>query len=171
MFIFHVKEVQGQNGRLLVIGKIFYGTVGCGQYVYMYSRTDGFCRAEVLNFYTSQEQTILILNVNYDKSFTCDDVWLVDSTPDDFVMVVEDVFTITGRGIVITGRIKSGCVQVGNTLTIVRKNNVMRDAVVYYGIERDRKIIDYAEAGDSVGILLKLDKNDVSVGDLVCGEF
>ena len=109
------------------------------------------------------------MDFDYDKNFTCDGIWLVDSTSDDFVMIVENVFTITGRGTAFTGKIKSGCVQTGDTLTIVRKNNVMSEAVVYYGIEKDRKIIDYAEAGDSVGILLKLGKNDISVGDLVCG--
>lgn len=170
MFIFHVKEIEGQNGYLLVKGKYFYGTVDCGQRVYMYSRTDAFLNAEILKIESTLNQTILTLDFDYDKKFACEDVWLVDSTPDDFVMVVEDVFTITGRGIAITGKIKSGCVQTGDTLTIVGKNNVMKDAVVY-GIEKNRKIIDLVQTGDSVGILLKLSKKDVSIGDLVCGEF
>lgn len=171
MFIFHAKEIEANNGYLLVKGKYFYGTIDCGQRVYMYSRTNGFCYAEILKIESTQEKTILTLDVDFEGSFTCDDIWVVDSTPDDFVMVVEDVFTIMGRGIAITGKIKSGCVQTGDTLTIVGKNNVMKDVVVYYGIEKDRKIIDFAQTGDSVGILLKLSKDDVSIGDLVCGEF
>lgn len=75
---------------------------------------------------------------------------------DKFYMMVEDVFTITGRGTVVTGRIESGCVKQGDTIKI----NGIETKVL--GIEMFRKTLDYAEAGDNVGLLITLGRNEVN---------
>ena len=78
-----------------------------------------------------------------------------------FHFVVEDVFIITGRGTVVTGRVDSGEVHVGDTVTI---NGSMTTEVT--GIEMFRKTLDYAKAGDNCGILLKgITRDDIHKGD------
>ena len=84
-----------------------------------------------------------------------------------FRITVEDVFTITGRGTVIVGRVESGSVRVGDTVTLQRTNGFTRDVVVV-GIEKFRKMLNVAQAGENVGILLKnLSKADISKGDIL----
>lgn len=81
----------------------------------------------------------------------------------DFSLEVEDVFTITGRGTVVTGRVTSGTIKVGETVYINRMK-----ATEIGGIEQFRKMLDYAQAGDNVGLLLRgVDRNDVSRGDIL----
>ena len=71
-----------------------------------------------------------------------------------FLMPVEDVFTITGRGTVATGRVERGQVKVSDTVEIVGLADAPR-ATVVTGVEMFRKIMDYAEAGDNIGALLR----------------
>ena len=71
-----------------------------------------------------------------------------------FLMPVEDVFTITGRGTVATGRVERGQVKVGDEIEIVGLTDEKRKVVVT-GVEMFRKILDYAEAGDNIGALLR----------------
>ena len=71
-----------------------------------------------------------------------------------FAMPVEDVFTITGRGTVATGRVERGQIKVGEPVEIVGLNDEPRNTVVT-GVEMFRKILDHAEAGDNVGLLLR----------------
>lgn len=70
-----------------------------------------------------------------------------------FRMVVEDVFRITGRGTVATGRIESGAVRVGQEVRIRRAGTVLSTTTVT-GVEQFRKVLDTAVAGDNVGLLL-----------------
>lgn len=80
----------------------------------------------------------------------------------DFELIVEDVFTITGRGTVITGRVISGSVKVGDNVTILPTGI----STTVTGIEQFRKMLDYAQAGDNVGILLRgVAKEDVQRGN------
>ncbi len=82
----------------------------------------------------------------------------------DFQMTVEDVFTITGRGTVVTGRITSGRIAVNET---VRNRNSGRTYAVA-GLEMFRKTLDYAQAGDNVGLLLRgADRESVHRGDIL----
>lgn len=84
-----------------------------------------------------------------------------------FRIVVEDVFSITGRGTVITGRIQSGCVAVGDIVTLRRLDGSAREVAVS-GIEMFRKMLDRAVKGDNVGLLLRgLSKSDVGRGDVL----
>jgi elongation factor Tu len=84
-----------------------------------------------------------------------------------FLMSVEDVFTITGRGTVATGRMERGRVKVGDAVEIVGLKDTKKSVVT--GIEMFRKIMDEAQAGDNVGILLRgIEKNDVERGQVLC---
>ena len=85
-----------------------------------------------------------------------------------FLMPVEDVFTISGRGTVATGRVERGQIKTGETVEIVGLSEEKRSTVVT-GLEMFRKTLDYAEAGDNVGALLRgVAKSDVERGQVLC---
>ena len=89
------------------------------------------------------------------------------SASPSFRIVVQDVFTITGRGTVIVGQVESGSVRTGDTVTLQRLNGETQNVTVT-GIEQFRKIVDIANTGDNVGILLRgITKNDISKGDVL----
>ena len=84
-----------------------------------------------------------------------------------FLMPVEDVFSITGRGTVATGRVERGQVKMGEEVEIVGLMDAPRKTVVT-GIEMFRKLLDYAEAGDNIGTLLRgIQKNEVERGQVI----
>ena len=84
-----------------------------------------------------------------------------------FIMPVEDVFTITGRGTVATGRVERGQLKTGEEVEIVGLTNESRKVVIT-GIEMFRKILDYAEAGDNVGVLLRgVQRNEIERGQVL----
>ena len=84
-----------------------------------------------------------------------------------FIMPVEDVFTITGRGTVATGRVERGVLKMGEEVEIVGLMDAPRKTVVT-GIEMFRKLLDYAEAGDNIGALLRgIQKNEVERGQVL----
>ena len=81
-----------------------------------------------------------------------------------FLMPIEDVFTITGRGTVVTGRVERGRIKIGDEAQIVGMREETPKHIVT-GVEMFRKLLDYAEAGDNVGTLLRgLDRKDVERG-------
>ena len=85
-----------------------------------------------------------------------------------FLMPVEDGFTITGRGTVATGRVERGVVKVGEPVEIVGLQEAPR-ATVVTGVEMFRKLLDQAEAGDNIGVLLRgVTRNEVERGQVVC---
>ncbi len=85
-----------------------------------------------------------------------------------FAMPVEDVFTITGRGTVATGRVERGIVKVGDAVEIVGLSEAPR-ATVVTGVEMFRKLLDQAEAGDNIGALLRgITRKDVERGQVIC---
>ena len=91
----------------------------------------------------------------------------VRDTDKDFLMPVEDIFTITGRGTVATGRVESGQVKVGDTVEIVGLTDEKRSVVVT-GVEMFRKILDFAEAGDNVGLLLRgVQRDEIERGQVL----
>jgi elongation factor Tu len=75
-----------------------------------------------------------------------------------FLMPIEDVFTISGRGTVVTGRVERGIVKVGDELEIVGLKNTMK--TVCTGVEMFRKLLDQGQAGDNVGVLLRGTKRE-----------
>ena len=83
-----------------------------------------------------------------------------------FLMPVEDVFSITGRGTVVTGRVEQGMLNVGDEVEIVGLREVQKTTVT--GVEMFRKLLDEAQAGDNVGLLLRgIGKEDVERGQVV----
>jgi elongation factor Tu len=84
-----------------------------------------------------------------------------------FLMPVEDVFTITGRGTVATGRIETGVINSNDPVEIIGMGDVKLTSTVT-GVEMFRKILDYGEAGDNVGLLLRgIDKADIRRGMVI----
>ncbi|MBK8871423.1 MAG: elongation factor Tu [Elusimicrobia bacterium] len=84
-----------------------------------------------------------------------------------FLISVEDVFTITGRGTVATGRVERGRIKVGDTAEIVGLQDTKKSVVT--GIEMFRKVMDESQAGDNVGILLRgIEKDQVERGQVIC---
>ena len=98
------------------------------------------------------------------------DTWI--KTPDraadkPFLMPIEDVFTITGRGTVVTGRVERGTVKVGDRVEIVGLEDDIKESVVT-GTEMFHKTLEYAEAGDNVGCLLRgITKKEVERGQVL----
>ena len=110
---------------------------------------------------------------------TCKGIWdlmdAVDSyipTPErltdkPFLMPVEDVFTITGRGTVATGRVDRGVVKVGDEVQLVGLSTEMRKTVVT-GVEMFRKLLDQAQAGDNIGVLLRgVERKEIERGQVL----
>ena len=84
-----------------------------------------------------------------------------------FLMPIEDIFSITGRGTVVTGRIETGTIHVNDAVELVGFGDAPR-ATTVTGVEMFRKLLDQGEAGDNVGLLLRgIDKKDVKRGEVV----
>ncbi len=100
------------------------------------------------------------------------DEWVpepVRETDKDFLMPVEDVFTITGRGTVATGRIERGVINTGDSVDIIglQKEGAKMSSTIT-GVEMFRKILDRGEAGDNVGLLLRgIEKKDIKRGMVI----
>ena len=85
-----------------------------------------------------------------------------------FLMPVEDVFTITGRGTVATGRVERGTIKLSEPVDIVGLEEEKKSSVVT-GLEMFRKLLDFAEAGDNVGVLLRgIARTDIERGQVLC---
>src|SRR5690606_30637943 len=83
-----------------------------------------------------------------------------------FLMPVEDVFSISGRGTVVTGRVESGVIKVGEEIEIVGFRDTVKTTVT--GVEMFRKLLDEGRAGDNVGCLLRgLKKDEVERGQVL----
>ena len=88
-------------------------------------------------------------------------------TDKPFMMPVEDVFSITGRGTVATGRVERGTVKVGDVIEIVGLSEEPKSTTVT-GVEMFRKLLDYAEAGDNIGALLRgVQRDDIERGQVL----
>ena len=84
-----------------------------------------------------------------------------------FLMPIEDVFSISGRGTVVTGRVETGVVKVGEEVEIVGLKDTKKTVVT--GVEMFRKLLDRGEAGDNVGVLLRgIDREGVERGQVLC---
>ena len=84
-----------------------------------------------------------------------------------FLMPIEDIFSITGRGTVATGRIETGVIHTGDPVEIVGLNDEPKKSTVT-GVEMFRKLLDQGEAGDNVGLLLRgIEKTDIKRGEVI----
>ena len=89
------------------------------------------------------------------------------ATDQPFLMPVEDVFTITGRGTVATGRVERGVCKVGDTISIVGMGSNKQSVIT--GVEMFRKLLDEAQAGDNIGVLLRgINRTDIERGQVIC---
>jgi elongation factor Tu len=99
------------------------------------------------------------------------DTWIEEpprDTEKDFLMPIEDVFSITGRGTVATGRIETGIINSGDPVEIIGMGEEKLTSTVT-GIEMFRQILDRGEAGDNAGILLRgINKEDIKRGMVIC---
>ncbi len=99
------------------------------------------------------------------------DAWIEEPERDrdkPFLMPIEDVFSITGRGTVATGRIETGVANTGEAVEIIGFGDEKLTSTIT-GVEMFRKILDTGEAGDNVGILLRgIDKSDIRRGMVIC---
>ena len=97
------------------------------------------------------------------------DAWIdtpVRDTEKPFLMSIEDVFTITGRGTVVTGRVERGILKLNDEVEIVGLKDTKKTVVT--GIEMFRKSLDFAEAGDNAGVLLRgINRDDVERGQVL----
>ena len=90
------------------------------------------------------------------------------ATDKPFLMPVEDVFSITGRGTVATGRVERGTVKVQDTVEIIGLTDERKSTVVT-GVEMFRKLLDEAQAGDNIGVLLRgIQRNEIERGQVLC---
>jgi len=98
------------------------------------------------------------------------DEWIVEPPRDfdrDFVMPIEDVFSISGRGTVVTGRIETGIVNVGDSIEIVGLKKTVKTTCT--GVEMFKKQLDRGQAGDNIGALIRgVTRNDVLRGQVLC---
>ena len=84
-----------------------------------------------------------------------------------FLMPIEDVFTITGRGTVVTGRVERGVIKVGEEIEIVGIKPTTKTTCT--GVEMFRKLLDQGQAGDNIGVLLRgTKKEEVERGQVSC---
>ena len=91
-------------------------------------------------------------------------------TDKPFMMPVEDVFSITGRGTVATGRVERGQVKVGDVVEIIGLTEEPKSTTVT-GVEMFRKLLDYAEAGDNIGALLRgVAREDIQRGQVLLNQ-
>ncbi|MBQ8649861.1 MAG: elongation factor Tu, partial [Flavobacteriales bacterium] len=99
------------------------------------------------------------------------DNWIEEPVRDKdkaFLMPIEDVFSITGRGTVATGRIETGVAHVGDPVEIIGMSAEKMTSTIT-GVEMFRKLLDEGEAGDNVGLLLRgIDKTDIRRGMVIC---
>ncbi len=104
-----------------------------------------------------------------EKLMAAVDEWIPTPERDNakpFLMSIEDVFTITGRGTVVTGRVERGQLKLNDTVEIVGLKDTKSTVVT--GIEMFRKQLDYAEAGDNAGVLLRgIDRTEVERGQVL----
>lgn len=121
-------------------------------------------KSEVEKYYEERRKTYRPtpnLNQNMDQNMN------QNANGISFRFTVQDVFTITGRGTVIVGRVECGMISVGETVTLQRKNGENRQVVIT-GIEAFRKVKNTAAEGENVGILLRgLSKSDIGAGDIL----
>ena len=139
---------------------------------------------ELLNQYEFPGDDAPVIQVSALKALEGDPVWgakvldlmnacdefipePVRDTEKPFLMPVEDVFTITGRGTVLTGKVERGQVKVNDEVEIVGIREKQKTTVT--GIEMFRKLLDFAEAGENVGILIRgIKREEVERGQVVC---
>lgn len=111
-----------------------------------------------------------LVNAPTDAPTSVPEIRNITPNPSGFQITVQDVFSIRGRGTVVTGRVESGAVSVGDAIELHSKSGITQTVVD--GIEMFQRTKEHAEAGDNVGILLRnIGKDDVDRGDILKGSW
>lgn len=179
-FIYKVCDISRSGSGTLFKGKIYGGAIEQGQTIRFVLPNGGYD-----SFYDNMSETVvsvvsriqqyntlacLELPYSDELSDLCEHLWIVNKE-NSASMVVSDVFKISGRGIVVTGVIASGIIRVGDKMSIITPDGIEKTVVVS-GIEQSRKLIDEANIGDTVGVLLNgvKDKTEIPAGSILCAK-
>lgn len=120
-----------------------------------------------LDFLFKKEEQIGGDDVTYNENLNATSEDLANVTG-DFMMVVEDVFSITGRGTIVTGKIGRGTIRVGDHVKFKNMVSDQTKITTVVGIEMFRKVLDIAKEGDNVGLLLRgVSRDEISRGDVL----
>ena len=163
-FVFKVYDIRSAGDEFsLFRGKHYSGTVKQNEKIRFASRAGGFdsliegvTETSIGSFNPSPLLDCIVIDSPYSgEPYDAKDkhMWIIDAENNPS-MVVEDTFNISGRGIVVTGVIASGTIKVGDEMTIVTPEGIVK-SVVITGIEQFRKLLDIANEGDNVGVLLR----------------
>ena len=180
-FVFKVYDIRSAGDEFsLFRGKHYSGTVKQNEKIRFAGRAGGFdsliegvTETSIGSFNPSPILDCIVMDTPYSgEPYDAKDkhMWIIDAENNPS-MVVEDAFNISGRGIVITGVIASGTIKVGDEMAIITPDGIVK-SVVITGIEQFRKLLDIANEGDTVGVLLRgiKDKAEIPVGSLLCGK-
>lgn len=180
-FVFKVYDIRSAGDEFsLFRGKHYSGTVKQNEKIRFAGRAGGFdnliegvTETSIGSFNHSPILDCIVMDTPYSgEPYDAKDkhMWIIDAENNPS-MVVEDTFNISGRGIVVTGVIASGTIKVGDEMAIVTPDGIVKSAVIT-GIEQSRKLLDIANEGDTVGVLLRgiKDKAEIPVGSLLCGK-
>ena len=150
------EEVMPYIRQALVLAVAAILTIGC-------QSTDDKLNNEIEN--TSKNNSEIVSATTSEN--TSKEVETVKVLSEPFLMPIEDVFSIPGRDTVVTGRVKQGVVKVGDEIEIVGGGKPIKRGTVA-GIEMFRKLLDQAEAGNNVGVLIKgIERSDITRGQVL----
>ena len=180
-FVFKVYDIRSAGDEFsLFRGKHYSGTVKQNEKIRFAGRARGFdsliegvTETSIGSFNPSPILDCIVMDTPYSgEPYDAKDkhMWIIDAGNNPS-MVVEDTFNISGRGVVVTGVIASGTIKVGDEMAIITPDGFVK-SVVITGIEHFRKLLDIANEGDNVGVLLRgiKDKAEIPVGSLLCGK-
>ena len=180
-FVFKVYDIRSAGDEFsLFRGKHYSGTVKQNEKIRFAGRAGGFdnliegvTETSIGSFNPSPILDCIVMDTPYSgEPYDAKDkhMWIIDAENNPS-MVVEDTFNISGRGIVVTGVIASGTIKVGDEMAIVTPDGIVKSVVVT-GIEYFQKLLDIANEGDNVGVLLRgiKDKSEIPIGSLLCGK-
>ena len=177
-FIFQVKEFENFNNLMQASGYYHSGCIKHGESVRLldYDGSITTIKENIYSLITSRNQNYydrLIINCPFSRENAFDvgeeTVWFVDSNSNLPYLVVQDVFSIKGRGVVITGSVSSGGIKLCDNMSLITPSGVIKDVVIT-GIEKFRVQLREATTGDAVGLVLGGIKNkeDIPSGSLLC---
>lgn len=180
-FVFKVYDIRSAGDDFsLFRGKHYSGTIKHNERIRFAGRTGGFdsiiegdTNTTVGSFNPNPTLDFVIMNTPYSgQPYNAKDkhIWIIDAENNPS-MVVDGTFDIAGRGIVATGIVASGVINVGSKMQIIAPDGIRRKVQVS-GIERFSQLVDTANVGDAVGVLLSGIKNrhEIPEGSLLCSE-
>lgn len=149
------------NKKMIIIIFLILIIICVGIFIYF-----KFLKTDNNQSINSNNQDI-IKNSNANLTNSTNETTRNSNLDEDFSMTIENVYTVTGSGTVVTGKVKSGTVYINDSVQIVNSDNQVKSATVT-GIEMYREIHSSATAGDSAGLILNgIEKDEVKIGDVL----